>query len=319
MRIASLLASATEIVYALGLGDALVAISHECDYPPEALGKPRVSRPRFDPAGLSSGEIDAAVRDAMARHGSVYVLDEERLRAVRPDLILTQAVCEVCAVPTTLARHAARVLGPGVRVVSLDAHTLAGVLDAIRGVGVAAGVADRAEAVVGALEARLERVRQAVAGARAPGVLAIEWLDPPFVPGHWVPEMIELAGGRPLAGAAGRPSRQASWDELAALDPDVLVVMPCGFGLSQARADARRHAAALARVAPRALAGAQAFVVDGSAYFNRSGPRVADGVEILAALLHPERVREVPLEGRAERLSVHGSRLSASPVEIGDR
>jgi iron complex transport system substrate-binding protein len=315
MRIASLLASATEIVCALGLGDALVAISHECDYPPEALVKPRVSRPRFDPAGMSSGAIDAAVRDAMARHAAVYVLDEERLRAVRPELILTQAVCDVCAVPTSLAREAARVLGPGVRVVSLDAHTLADVLACVRRVGEAAGAGAgaRAAALVGALEARLARVGRAVAGARPPGVLAIEWLDPPFVPGHWVPEMIERAGGRCLAGTAGRPSRQASWDELAALDPDVLVVMPCGYGLPQARADARRHLAQLARVAPRALAGARAFVVDGSAYFNRSGPRVVDGVEILAALLHPECVRDVPLEGRAARISAGDQVHVATP------
>ena len=287
MRIASLLASATEIVYALGLGDSLVAISHDGDSPPEALSRPRVSRPRFDPAGLSSGEIDAAVRDAMARHGTVYELDEERLRALRPDLILTQAVCEVCAVPTTLARDAARALGPGCRVVSLDAHTLADVLACVRSVGRAAGVAARAEAVVAALEGRLRGVRRAVAGLPRPGVLAIEWLDPPFVPGHWVPEMIELAGGRPLAGTVGQPSRQVSWNELAPLDPDVLVVMPCGYGLPQARADAGRHGRALARVAPRAIAEGRAFVVDGSAYFNRSGPRVVDGVEILAALLHP--------------------------------
>jgi iron complex transport system substrate-binding protein len=319
MRIASLLASATEIVCALGLGDALVAISHECDYPPEALGKPRVSRPRFDPAGLSSGAIDAAVRDAMARHGAVYALDEERLRALRPELLLTQAVCDVCAVPTSLAREAARVLGPEVQVVSLDAHTLAEVLACVRSVGEAAGVAARAEALVGALAARLARVGRAVAGARPPGVLAIEWLDPPFVPGHWVPEMIERAGGRCLAGTTGRPSRQMSWDELAALDPDVLVVMPCGYGLPQARADARRHAAQLARVAPRSLASAHAFVVDGSAYFNRSGPRVVDGVEILAALLHPGRMREVSLAGRAESFSVVGSRLSALAANIRNR
>ena len=304
MRIASLLASATEIVYALDLGDALVAISHECDYPPEALAKPRVSRPRFDPTGLSSGEIDAAVRDAMARHGAVYALDEDRLRALRPDVILTQAVCEVCAVPTTLAREAARVLGPAVRVVSLDAHTLDDVLACVWTVAQAAGAAERGDRVVTALEARLERVRRAVEGAARPSVLAIEWLDPPFAPGHWVPEMIERAGGRSLAGTAGRPSRQVSWDDLAALDPDVLVVMPCGFGLAQARDDAQRHADRLARVAPRAFAGGRAFVVDGSAYFNRSGPRVVDGVEILAALLHPERRPGVPLEGRSERLAV---------------
>lgn len=310
MRIASLLASATEMVYALGLGDQLVAISHECDYPSEALDRPRVSRPRFDPAGLSSGAIDAAVRQAMAQGGAVYQLDQERLRAARPDLILTQAVCAVCAVPTTLAQEAAEVLGDGVRVLSLDAHTIADIVEAMRVVATVAGVPERGERLVASLEERLNRARRAAAGAGRPGVLAIEWLDPPFVPGHWVPEMIELAGGRCLAGTAGRPSRQVSWDHLATLDPDVLIVMPCGFRLERSREEAQTHAAALARVAPRAVESGRAFVVDGSSYFNRSGPRVVDGVEILAALLHPDRMATLDLAGRAERFSVVGSRSS---------
>jgi len=310
MRIASLLASATEMVCALGLQDRLVAISHECDYPPEALDRPRVSRPRFDPAGLPSGAIDVAVREAMTRHGAVYQLDEARLRASRPDLILTQSVCEVCAVPTTLAEQAARVLGEGVRVLSLDAHTVADIFAAIRVVATVAGVSERAERLVASFEERLAGVRRAGDHAERPGVLAIEWLDPPFVPGHWVPEMIELAGGRCVAGTPGRPSRQVSWDELALLDPDVLIVMPCGFGLARSREEAEAHAAELARVAPRAIKGAQAFVVDGSSYFNRSGPRVVDGIEILAALLHPDRTATVDLAGRAEAFSVVGSRLS---------
>lgn len=310
MRIASLLASATEMVYGLGLGDQLVAISHECDYPPEALDRPRVSRPRFDPAGLPSGAIDAAVRQAMTQHGAVYQLDEARLRAARPDLILAQAVCEVCAVPTSLAEQAAQVLGNGVRVVSLDAHTVTDIFEAIRVVATVTGVPDRAERLVASLERRLARVRQATDGAERPAVLAVEWLDPPFVPGHWVPEMIELAGGRCVTGTPGRPSRQVSWDELAGLDPDVLVVMPCGFGLERSRAEAEAHAAELARVAPRAIEAGRAFVVDGSSYFNRSGPRVVDGIEILAALLHPDRMATVDLAGRAEAFSVVGSRLS---------
>lgn len=302
MRIASLLASATEMVYALGLGDRLVAISHECDYPSEALDRPRVSQPRFDPAGLSSGALDAAVRRAMAQHGAVYQLDQARLRAARPDLILTQAVCEVCAVPTTLAEQAAQALGEGVRVVSLDAHTVADIFEAIRVVGTVAGVPERAERLVASLEERLTRVRRAVDGAERPAVLAVEWLDPPFVPGHWVPEMIELAGGRCVAGAPGRPSRQVAWDQLAGLDPDVLIVMPCGFGLARSRVEAHAHAVELSRVAPRALGAGRAFVVDGSSYFNRSGPRVVDGVEILAALLHPEQMPAADLAGRAEAL-----------------
>lgn len=302
MRIASLLASATEMVCALGLDDQLVAISHECDYPPHVMDRPRVSRPRFDPYGLESGAIDAEVRRAMALHGAVYQLDEQRLRAAKPDLILTQAVCEVCAVPTSLAEQAVCALGNGARVVSLDAHTVADIFQCVRVVATVAGVPERADALVSGLEERLAQVRMAGVGAAPPGVLAIEWLDPPFVPGHWVPEMIELAGGRCLAGISGQPSRQASWDDLAALDSEVLVVMPCGFDLARSGQEARLHAAALSRVAPRAFAAGRAFAVDGSAYFNRSGPRVVDGVEILASLMRPAAAPASDLAGRAEVL-----------------
>jgi len=300
MRIASLLASATEMVAALGLEERLVAISHECDYPPSIVRKPRVSRPRFDPEGLTDAGIDAAVRDGMMRHGSPYTLDEERLRAAAPDVILAQAVCEVCAVPTTLASEAARALGEGIRVLSVDAHSIEEVLGSIRRLGDELGVPGRAAAVVNALQARLTAVATAVAGAPRPTVLAFLWLDPPFVPGHWVPEMIEVAGGTNLAGQEGRPSRQVGWEDLVGLDPDVLVVMPCGYGLPRSRRAAEDHAARLRAVGPRAIASGRTWVVDGSAYFNRSGPRIADGVEILGALLHPDRVRGVELTGRAE-------------------
>lgn len=301
MRIASLLASATEIVYGLGLEKQLVAISHECDYPPEALAKPRVSRPRFDPQGLDSGAIDRAVRAAMAGHGSVYVLDEDRLGAVDPELILTQAVCEVCAVPTSLAQEAARVLGREPRILSLDAHSVGEVMESIRLVGEAAGVPpDRVSRYVTSLRTRIEAVEAWVHGAAQPRVLAIEWLDPPFVPGHWTPEMITLAGGANVLGEAGEPSREVAWEELAETDPDVLIVMPCGYGLDAAKADADRHATHLIAVAERAIESGHAFVVDGSAYFNRSGPRLVDGIEILAALLHPERFDD-DLDGCAAR------------------
>ncbi|HWP38664.1 MAG TPA: cobalamin-binding protein [Gemmatimonadales bacterium] len=300
MRIASLLASATEMVCSLGLADRLVAISHECDYPPEVTRKPRVSRARFDAARLDSAGIDRAVRAAMAGDGSPYVLDAEALKRAAPDVILTQAVCEVCAVPTTLAREAARALRSEPKVISLDAHTLADVLRSAELLGRELGVPDRAVALMHEWQARLDRVRRSVEGADRPSVLAIEWLAPPFVPGHWVPEMIEVAGGRNLAGNPARPSREVPWADLAELDPDVLIVMPCGFGLERARAAADQHADALRAVAPRAIAAGRAFVVDGSAYFNRSGPRVVDGVEILAALLHPDRATGVTLTGRAE-------------------
>jgi iron complex transport system substrate-binding protein len=308
-RIVSLLASATEIVCELGLADALVGISHECDHPPEILDRPRLSRPRFDPAGMTSGEIDRAVRRALAEHGGVYAIDGDALAALAPDLILTQAVCEVCAVPTPGVREAVRERGIAAEVLSLDAHTLDEVLDSIEAVGRAAGAAERGRAARRRLAARIAAAGEAVAavGGVPRRVLALEWLDPPFVPGHWLPEMIAAAGGVCLAGGAGpaagpaagagERSREVSWEELAGLDPDVLIVMPCGYGLAAAAADADRHADRLQAVAPRAIAEGRAFAADGSAYFNRSGPRVADGVEILAGLLHPDRAGPPPPGG----------------------
>lgn len=300
MRIASFLASGTEIAVALGLQDAIVGISHECDWPPEVLDRPRLSRPRFDPGGLSSGEIDAALRAVMQEHGSVYVLDEKLLAELQPDVVLTQAVCDVCAVPTPGVRDAVARMQLSANVQSLDAHTISDILDSIVQVGAAAGAAGQAADVVAGLTQRLERVRAVVEGAARPRVLAIEWLDPPFAPGHWVPEMIEVAGGENLVGRAGSHSTQTTWDQLADLDPDVLIIMPCGYDLEATRADADRAAERLRAVAPRAVAAGRAFIVDGSAYFNRSGPRFITGVEILAGLLHPDRFAPPPA-GTAER------------------
>lgn len=288
VRIASLLASATEIVTALGLEDKLIAISHECDYPPHILDRPRVSRPRFDPEGMDSGAIDRAVRDALLEHGSVYEIDADTLETLRPTIILTQAVCDVCAVPTPGVRQVVAARGIDADVVSLDAHTLEQIYTTIEAVGQATGHQGTASTLVSELRARVDRVRDAVRQRSRPNVLAIEWLDPPFLPGHWVPEMIDAAGGTMPGVAAGERSRQTTWDDLAGANPDVLVIMPCGYGLDASRADADRHAAHLRAVAPRAIANGNAWVVDGSSYFNRSGPRTVDGIEILAAVLHPD-------------------------------
>jgi iron complex transport system substrate-binding protein len=289
-RIASLLASATEILAALRLEDRLVAISHECDHPEHVLDRPRISRPRFDPAGLESGAVDRAVRQAMIEHGSVYEIDDHALADLRPELILTQAVCEVCAVPTAGVREAVQAHGLDARVLSLDAHSLDDIFESIETVGRAAGAADAARVLTEELRARISAVEDAVRGRARPRVLALEWLDPPFLPGHWVPEQIEKAGGNCIAGSAGSHSEQATWESLASHDPDVLIIMPCGYGLEAARRDADRSEDRLLDVAPRAVHGGRAFVVDGSSYFNRSGPRVVDGIEILGALLHPDAV-----------------------------
>lgn len=299
MKIASLLSSATEIVYELGLQDQLVGISHECDYPPEALSLPRLSRSRFDPTRLNSGEIDAAVRQSMQEHGTVYEVDEARLAELRPGLILTQAVCEVCAVPTGSVEAAVARLAPQPRIASLDAHSLAGIFATILQVAEAAGDPGRGSAAVQRLRERLTRVRAAVAGATRPRVLALEWLDPPFAPGHWVPEMIESAGGENLVGNAGGHSSEIGWADLEALNPGILLLLPCGYDLAQAYADADRHRSRLESIAPEAIRAGRVWVGNG-AYFSRSGPRVVKGTEALAAAFHPDRVSDTSLAGRLQ-------------------
>lgn len=287
MRIASLLSSATEIVYELGLQDRLAAISHECDWPPEALALPRLSRVRFDPAGLTSAEIDAEVRRCMLEFGSVYEVDTRALAGARPDLVLTQAVCEVCAVPTASVHEAVAALDRPPRVLSLDAHTLEEIIASVEDVAQAAGEPEAGAEAAARLRGRIDRVRKAVAGRARPRVLALEWLDPPFAPGHWIPEMIGIAGGESLIGTAGGHSVEVLWSEVEGLDPDRLLLVPCGYALDAAREDAARARERLHAAAPRAVETGDA-AIGHSAYFSRSGPRVVGGIEALAAWLHPD-------------------------------
>lgn len=281
-RIVSLLPSATEIVCALGLEDRLVGISHSCDYPPSVAHLPRLTRPRRDLSGLSSAEIDAAVRASLHEDGSVYEIDVEAIRALAPDLVLTQGICDVCAVPEgqilSLVEPTLRV---GTQILSLDAHDLTAIFESIRAVAAATGVPDRAERLITDMQRRITAVQTRVAGRARPRVLALEWLDPPYMPGHWVPELVDLAGGELLAGTRRRPSYKVEWSELRSLSPDVLLIMPCGFDLARAQREAARH-----RVDLRAVGG-RVQLLDASAYFSRSGPRVVDGLEILASALHP--------------------------------
>lgn len=278
-RIVSLLPSATEIVCALGLEDRLVGISHSCDYPETIRDLPRLSRPRTSLAGLSSGEIDAAIRAAMRDYGSVYEIDVAAMLALEPDLILTQGICDVCAVPESQVVLFRVGTEMGTEVLRLDAHDLAAIFQSIRDVGCATGVADRANELIAEMQRRTDAVRDRVAGRPRPRVLALEWLDPPYVPGHWVPELIEAAGGELLKGIARRPSFPMPWSELHELKPDVVLVMPCGFDLEETRSDAERHAGQL-----RSLGG-RLHLLDASSYFSRSGPRVVDGLEILASAI----------------------------------
>jgi iron complex transport system substrate-binding protein len=272
------------MLFALGLGDQVVAVTHECDYPAEASSKRHLTR-SLVPEGLSAGEIDAAVRRLTGEGKHLYALDEGALAELDVDLIVTQAVCEVCAVSYDDVVAVASRLQSRPQVISLDPSNLDQVLSDIPRLGEATGDGDRAAALRDDLERRLEEVRRAVDGAPRPSVLALEWLDPPFIGGHWIPEMIETAGGTDVLGVAGLKSRTAEWDEIAAAKPDVVVAMPCGWDAAQARTEVSGHAPEVAAIGAEHI-----WAVDAAASFSRPGPRLVEGTELLAHLLHPDRV-----------------------------
>lgn len=282
MRIASLVPSATEMLFALGLGEQVVGVTHECDYPPGVSELPHLTATVM-PEGLDAGGIDTAVKEIVGEGRALYSLDEERLAELAPDLIVTQAVCDVCAVSyEDVVEVAGRLQGPP-QVIQQDPSTLGEVLEDITRLGAAAGIADRAGELRGELEGRLAAVRAAVAGASRPRTIALEWLDPPFLAGHWIPEMIEIAGGFDVAGPAGQKSPEVEWESLRDLDPDLVVVMPCGWYVEDSTAQAIEH-----RERIDALGAERVFAVDAASTYSRPGPRLVDGVELLAHLLHPE-------------------------------
>lgn len=283
MRIASLVPSATEALFALGLGEQVAGVTHECDYPPEAAAKPHLTRSVI-PEGLEAGEIDAAVRERVDAGRHLYELDEETLAALEVDLIVTQALCEVCAVSYDDVRAVAARIPSRPEVISLDPSTLGEVIADLGRLGEAAGAAEAATKLRNGLERRLEEVRAAVAGVPRPRVLALEWLDPPFIGGHWVPEMIAIAGGEDALGTAGAKSRTASWEELEAARPALVVAMPCGWDARRAGREAEAHRREL-----EGLGAERVFAVDAAASFSRPGPRLVEGTELLAHLIHPDR------------------------------
>jgi iron complex transport system substrate-binding protein len=284
MRIASLVPSATEALFALGLGDRVIAVTHECDHPAEAQRLPRLTRSVI-PAGLDPGEIDDRVREVTGRGGALYELDERALARLAPDLIVTQALCAVCAVSYDDVRAVAERLPSQPDVLSLDPSTLSEVLDDLVRLAEATGDRGRGRRVRDRLQARLDRVADAVSRAGAPRVLALEWLDPPYAAGHWVPEMIALAGGRSVAGEAGRDSRTVSWSALRAARPETIVVMPCGLYAGEAA-----KLALACREQLEELGAERVYAVDAASSFSRPGPRLVDGTELLAHLLHADLV-----------------------------
>jgi iron complex transport system substrate-binding protein len=284
MRIASLVPSATEMLFALGLGDDVVAVTHECDYPPATSELPQLTATVL-PDGLSAAEIDAAVKSIVGEGRALYSLDEARLGELAPDLIVTQAICDVCAVSfEDVVEVAARLPGRP-RVLQQDPSSLGEVLEDMVRLGEAAGIEARAHELRADLEGRLAAVRAAVDGAPRPRVVALEWLDPPFVGGHWIPQMIALAGGEDVAGPGGAKSPEVQWEELAALRPDLVVVMPCGMYVEESRAQAEEHWRRI-----EALGADRVFAVDAASTYSRPGPRLVDGTELLAHLLHPDLV-----------------------------
>lgn len=288
MRIASLLPSATEILCALGLAEHLVGVSHECDYPPEIVGRPVLTEPKIDPRGTSRA-IDDAVR-ALVRDGlSVYRIREEALRSARPDLIVTQEQCEVCAVSTTEVRAAAQaLLAAPATIVSLAPNRLEDVLVDFTRVAATAGVEDAGARLVAASRERLERIRRRVAHAHSrPRVACLEWLDPPMIAGNWIPELVALGGGTAVLAEAGAHSATITWQALADAAPDVAIVMPCGLGLEQTRRELPALVARPEWQALPAVRNGRAYVADGNAYLNRPGPRLIDSAELLAGLIQP--------------------------------
>ncbi|MBI2485462.1 MAG: cobalamin-binding protein [Deltaproteobacteria bacterium] len=289
MRICSFLPSMTEIVYALGLGDNLVGVTHECDYPPDATSKSRVIMSLVKPEELTSKEIDILVSENYKAGKSTYIVGEEALRKANPDIILTQGLCDVCAVSGNEVTEAVKVLGHSPQIISLEPNTLDEILDTILIVGEATERKDEAKNLVAKLKHRIERVKSLLGKEKnRPRVFCMEWLDPVYVAGHWIPEMVEIAGAECGLGKAGAPSFKVSWDEILDFSPQIIVLMPCGFDIEKTLGEVdiltsneRWHRLPAARKG-------HVYLVDANSYFSRPGPRIVDGLEILAKIFHPE-------------------------------
>ncbi len=278
MRIVSLLPSATEILFAVGAGDEVVGVTFECDHPPEARGRRVVSTSAL-PEGLPAAEIDRVVSERMAAGEDLYHLDRGALAGLDADLVVTQDLCAVCAVDVSTVHDALAYLACRAEVLTVDPRTLREVLDSVVTIGAATGTGERAERLVAGLSERLAAVRAKVGGEEPVPALVLEWTDPPFAPGHWVPDMVEAAGGRCVLGRSGERSFRTGWDDLAAARPEVVVCAPCGFGLDES---ARLAGEVAGRVPP----GVPLWAVDANASFARPGPRLVDGVEALAGIFH---------------------------------
>lgn len=288
MRIVSLVPSATEMLFALGLGEEVTAVTHECDHPPEVLELPKVTRDVIGP-GLPPDEIDRAVRELTEQGRAIYELDEDALQRLQPDLIVTQALCAVCAVSYEDVRAIAERLDSRPEVISLDPHTIGEVLGDVRTLAEATDSRDAGVDLVQVAASRIDRVRLATRGSEPVRVAALEWLDPIYVAGHWTPQLIEYAGGIDVLGMPGEHSERRSWEEVAAAKPEVVVVMPCGYDAERAAEEAYEYGDELDELGARRV-----VAVDAAAYFSRPGPRLIEGLELLGHVLHPDRLPDPP-------------------------
>ena len=293
MRICSLLPGATEVVAALGLADQLVGISHECDFPPDIRNAPVMVRPVIDHERMASPDIDRAVTRAVAEHQPLYTLEETLFRDAQPDLVITQDLCHVCAVTPSDVQRAMASLPHPARILSLNAGSLEEMLHDIERIGEATDKVSESRALTSALRRRLQFIREQTAlEGDIPTVVCVEWLDPLYVAGHWIPEMVSRAGGRHLLSEAGAPSQRITWEQLVEAAPDVLIIMPCGFSIERTGREMKRLTAHAVWHRLPAVQRGRVFAVDSGAYFSRPGPRLVDGTEILAALCHPSRFKQ---------------------------
>jgi iron complex transport system substrate-binding protein len=289
MRICSLLPGATEIACALGLADEIVGVSHECDFPAAARTKPVMVRSRIDPTIIGSGEIDRRVGDLLRSKQSLYALDEKLFKDSEPDIILTQGLCDVCALDYNDVVQAARSLPKDPRIVSLDPHCLADILNDLLRIGEATHRTRQAESLVQDLEGRIEAVRDRTSRSDSqPRVGCLEWFDPLYIAGHWVPEMVQIAGGNDIFGTAGEPSAKVEWGAVIAAMPEILILMPCGFDLDRAVRESSLLKNRAGWQTLPAVKDGRVFAVSGTDYFSRPGPRLIDGLELLSQLVHPE-------------------------------
>ncbi len=317
LRIASLLPSSTEIVSALGLAENIVGITHECDFPAGLNDKPHLTASKIRHETMSSDAIDHAVRTQLDGHGSIYDLDVSLLSSLQPDIILTQELCDVCAVSYQTVKKAAKMYTAGANVVSLEPNTIGEIFENIKTVGELCGVSEKAEEVVSGLATRLDAVREKTrsVGAR-PAVFMLEWLDPPFCPGHWVPEQVEIAGGRCLMGEKGKRSISTTYEQVFESNPEIMVLIPCGFDTADIlRQIGKTEFPAEWNKIP-AIKNNNVWALDASSYFSRPAPRVVDGIEILAKIFHPQ-IFGYPARSEATRIPGDLLKLSQTGFRPG--